>query len=343
MGSYNPSRPGQVLQAGDPLSMFLDIFSGEVMATFQTATVLDDKQRVRTIANGKSASFPAIGRTTASYHTPGAEITGSPINHNERVINVDQLLLSDVFIANIDEAMNHFDIRSPYAVELGQALARQYDEVIGRVIARAARTSATLPADGFGGNSGATASGATEFSDTNAATNAAILTNLIWKAIRKLDEQNIPSMERYIGVKPAQYYLFLANPSSGSAQTPLVVHKDIGGSGGIANGSFTMLGDAMVVKSNNIPSTDLSTSLLASETGGNSYAGDFSKTVALVWQKGAVGTVKLLDISSEAEYLVSRQGTLVVSKYAMGHGVLRPESSVEITTGAITDQDNLTP
>jgi hypothetical protein len=31
------------------------------------------------------------------------------MGHNERVISIDGLLISDAFIANIDEAMNHYD------------------------------------------------------------------------------------------------------------------------------------------------------------------------------------------------------------------------------------------
>ena len=46
--------------------------------------------------------------------------------------------------------------------------------------------------------------------------------------------------------------------------------------------------------------------------------------------KDAVATVKLMDLSVESEYQINRQGTLVVSKYAMGHNVLRPACAVSI-------------
>jgi hypothetical protein len=48
--------------------------------------------------------------------------------------------------------------------------------------------------------------------------------------------------------------------------------------------------------------------------------------------KGAVGTVKLMDLSAEAAYDIRRQGHLMVAKYAVGHGVLRPESAVELAS-----------
>ncbi len=51
---------------------------------------------------------------------------------------------------------------------------------------------------------------------------------------------------------------------------------------------------------------------------------------ALVINKDAVATVKLLDLSVETDYMVNRQGTLIVSKYAMGHNILRPAMAVAL-------------
>ena len=62
----------------------------------------------------------------------------------------------------------------------------------------------------------------------------------------------------------------------------------------------------------------------------NTYHGNFSTTVATVFHKSAIGTVKLMDLGMESEYDIRRQGTLMVAKYAMGHGVLRPEAAVGI-------------
>ncbi|MEM9726839.1 MAG: hypothetical protein AAF909_15475 [Pseudomonadota bacterium] len=37
-----------------------------------------------------------------------------------------------------------------------------------------------------------------------------------------------------------------------------------------------------------------------------------------------------MELGAEADYDLRRQGTLMVAKYAVGHGVLRPESAVEL-------------
>ena len=37
------------------------------------------------------------------------------------------MLIADTFIANIDEAKNHYDVRAEYSRLLGMALAKQFD------------------------------------------------------------------------------------------------------------------------------------------------------------------------------------------------------------------------
>ena len=63
---------------------------------------------------------------------------------------------------------------------------------------------------------------------------------------------------------------------------------------------------------------------------GAAYGGEGEKVRAIVMNKDAVATVKLLDLSVETDYMVNRQGTLIVSKYAMGHNILRPAMAVSL-------------
>ena len=104
---------------------------------------------VRSISSGKSATFPVMGRVDASYHTAGSEITGSDVNHNEKVITINDLLLSSVFLSNIEEAKNHWDVRSAYSAEIGRALAFTKDKHILQTIGQAAQASANVADTGY--------------------------------------------------------------------------------------------------------------------------------------------------------------------------------------------------
>ena len=68
----------------------------------------------------------------------------------------------------------------------------------------------------------------------------------------------------------------------------------------------------------------------ATQGGSTPQAVNLANYVALVAHPSAVGTVKLMDLATEMEYDIRRQGTLMVAKYAMGHAYLRPEAAVGI-------------
>jgi hypothetical protein len=124
MSNATVSRLGQANGTGDSDALFLKVFAGEVLGAFSETNVALSRTMVRSISSGKSAQFPATWKATASYHTPGTEIVGQVIKGNERVIVIDDLLISDVFIASIDEAKAHYDFRSEYSKQLGAALSR---------------------------------------------------------------------------------------------------------------------------------------------------------------------------------------------------------------------------
>lgn len=306
MANATVSRIGQINGAGDTKAIFLKVASGEVLAAFDRTTKFMDKHVVRNIASGKSASFPASGRASAHYHTPGVEITGEIIKHAERVITIDDLLISDKFIANYDEAMAHFDMRGEYTSQIGEALAQQFDRNVARNIALTAGMTATV--DGLPGGS----------TLTNAAfrTDGNVLADAFFQAAQLFDEKDVPESERFGGVKPAQYYLL--------AKTKDVINKDWGGEGSFASGSVVKIAEIPVIKTSNLPTTNDT----AEASIPAAYRGDFSKTAALFWHRSAVGTVKLVDLAMESEYDIRRQGTLLLGKYAVGHGGLRPESAI---------------
>ena len=124
MANANPSFVGQVNGSGAQDALFLKVFSGEVMTAFSEVCATETRHIVRSIASGKSAQFPILGKTVAVYHSPGTEILGAAIPANEQVITIDDLLIAPVFLSNIDEAKNHYDVRGPYAQEVGNEIGR---------------------------------------------------------------------------------------------------------------------------------------------------------------------------------------------------------------------------
>lgn len=315
MANATPSRLGQSNSVGGSYandnSLFLKKFGGEVMAAFAEANVMRPLHLVRSIENGKSAQFPATWKAASGYHTPGAELNGGQIiAHNERVITIDDLLLADTFIAEIDELKNHYDVREIYARELGYALARTEDKQLLQTAVLAARAATTVTG-GFAG---------TALTAAGYGTTAATLIAGIFAAAQTLDEKDVPEHDRFIALKPAQYYLLV--------QGSTAQNRDYAGSGSIQKGTLPEVAGISLVKTNHLP-----TSIIAAVTGEqNTYSGTFTTTVGVAWQRTAIGTVKLRDLKMESEYQIQRQGTLMVAKMLVGHGILRPECAVELKT-----------
>ncbi len=315
MVDQTPLRTGADNQGSDKRALFLKVYGGEVMTAFAENTKFRSRHKVRTIESGKSAQFPATGKKNAQYHTPGNFIQGTQMNVSERTINVDDLLIAPTFIANIDEAMQHYDLRSEYTRADGEALARVFDKNVARVGINAARSSATV-SDLPGGET---------IQNANFKTSASDLVTGFFDAAQALDEKDVPENERYGFLKPAQYYLVIQDKN--------VLNRDWGGEGSYARANLPVIADIDIVKTNNLPTSNISTS--DSDVYKSAYAGDFGVTAGLIMHPGSVGTVKLKDLSVDGPtYKEEYQGWLTVSKYAVGHGILRPESAVELRTGA---------
>jgi hypothetical protein len=296
--------------SGDADALFLKQFGGEVLTAFAEVNVMQGRHLVRTISNGKSASFPATWKIGSYYHVPGNEITGGTMNHGERVITIDDLLVAPAFIASIDEAKNHYDVRSIYTKETGNSLSNTFDKNVLQTLILTSREAATLT-DGFGGAK--IAGGADMVTNANSA-----LVSALYGAAQTLDEKDVPEAGRYAVFKPAQYYKLVLDDK--------VINRDFtdGSNGSVAKGKVFEVAGISIVKSNHLPTTVIN-------TGNTKYQGTFTDTIGVVAHPNAVGTVKLMDLATEGEYDIRRQGTLIVAKYAMGHGGLRPECAVELS------------
>lgn len=203
--------------------------------------------------------------------------------------------------------MNHYSVRGEYTAQAGFALAQTLDRNVAQVGVLAARASATVT----GGNGG------TVLEDASYRTDADALVQGFFDAGVALDEKDVPSSDRFAFVTPKEYGL-LVNSSSKA------IHRDYGGAGSIASGLILRINDIEIVKTNNLPQTNVA-------SGPVDYQGDFTNVASLVMHRSAVGTVKLISLTVGAEYELNYLGWLIVARLAVGHGILRPESAVELT------------
>ena len=330
MANLAVSRVGQANGAGDAKAIFLKVFSGEVLMAFKESTTMLDKHSVRTIASGKSAQFPKMGRSQGYYHVPGEELSVNSINHAETVITIDDLLVVPHAIAQIDELMNHYDVRSRYAQEIGNEAGQIFDNHViieGLLGARSANDLTELPGGFEYIDDNLKNDGGVAGSSDDAGVALALITG-IYQAAEKFDDNFVPDSDRYCALRPHEYYILVKEVQTNGFSA---INKDFGGEGSFAMGNVIHIAGIKIVKFPQLPKTNIASS------GTNTFHyGDFTKTVGFVWHTSAVGTVKLLGMQMESEWNLLRQSYILLAKYAMGHKVLRNEACVELKLNTLT-------
>lgn len=357
----DPSRLGQSNLTGDVDALFLKVFSGEVLATFEENNTMLPLTRVRTISSGKSAQFPVTGVAAAKYHTPGDSLFAdeqadgntylSNVKHAERVISIDGVLTSSAFLSDIDEAKNHYEVRSIYSTEIGRQLAYAADmNLIRTVIAGsvtntdrfgtvAGDTAAQIDSAYLGGSilvdgNASDANGIAEITgggDNDGTVEGADWVKSIFKMAELMDGKNVPSHGRFVLMPPTEYYKLITENTD-------AINRDYNpeGNGSVASGEVVSVAGVRILKSNHIPDSDETSAtnnhnsaLINNDVFDDSGVGygsfNFSNMIGIGFQTEAVGTVKLMDMAMESEYFMERLGTLLMAKYAMGHGILRNE------------------
>lgn len=316
------SNPGQKLSAGERDAFFMKVFSGEVLTAFARNTVMMSRHQVRTIDHGKSASFAVMGRTRAKYLAPGNSLDDQrkKFEHTEKVIAIDGLLTADCLITDIDDAMNHYDVRVEYSRQLGEALAQSADCAIINELANMAAKDATVPENipdnGTGADKVKGTGKSFEFATGLAISQSANYGNKIIEgllAARAAFTKNyVPMGDRYCLLTPEGYsalikalmpdsanYQALFDPNSGKLQTicgfevievPHLLNEGVDGKHTL-NAKYTDAG-----------------------------------LQGIVFHRSAVGTVKLKDLAMERARRAEYQADQIIAKYAMGHGGLRPEA-----------------
>ena len=347
--AYNNSR-----------DLLLKTFGGEVLKHFDEKFSLKDKIRTRTISGGKTAQFPGIGQAKAEHFVPGQEIVGQAMKTDEKTISINDFLVSSVFLNNIDEMLTHFEFRAEYSKQMAQALALTCERTLFQMAIRDARLGDQFNAAQVPGAPGVTATGAASGAGKgivdmeNAVTKhvgtgagAAELVTSAFEAAAYFDEHDIPMDGRHLYVSPRTYYSLI------NQNDKTIINSDFSA----GNGNY---GDAVVYKIagfNIVPTNHLAINGTAnSNTGpdsrtplnapngadagvptdgfGQDYAVDASDNLGLFMHTEGLGMVKLQDLTTESEYSVAKQGTLLVSKLLMGAATLRPDCLYEVRKAA---------
>ena len=318
---YTMTRPNSVNgnqsnAYGDKYATALKLFSGEVYNAFNDATIFKGLVRNYSLRGGKSKQFLMQGKLGAGYHTPGTPIMADDaLKANEKTILMDDLLISSQFIYSLDEILSQYSQRSEISKQIGEALAKFYDERIARVLAKGATEASVVTGEpgGFQVNIGA--------GNTN---DAQAIVDGMFESAAVLDERSAPQDGRCVVLSPRQYYSLISSVDTN------ILNREIGNSQGDMNsgkGLYSIAG-IRIYRSNVLASQyGKDATANAGITGeNNDYEVDNSALAGLVFHREAAGVLESVAPSIETtsgSFRVQYQGDLIVGKLAMGADTLR--------------------
>lgn len=296
----------------DKYATALKLFSGEVFTAFNNASIFKGLVRSYTLRGGKSKQFLLTGKLSAGYHTPGTPILGdTALKANEKTIVMDDLLVSSQFVYDLDEVLSQYSTRAEISKQIGEALAKHYDERIARVLDMASREASVVTGEpgGFEVKIGAS----NQY-------NAQAIVDGFFEAAAVLDERSAPQDGRIAVLNPRQYYSLISSVDTN------ILNREIGNTQGDMNsgkGLYSIAG-IRIYKSNNLPFMAAYNTAVTGEN--NDYTDTNATCAGLIFHREAAGVVEAIGPSIETtsgDFHVQYQGDLIVGKLAMGVGSLR--------------------
>ena len=285
----------------------IEIYYGSVLTAFDRKNIFLDLVTTKTIESGSSTAIPVIGQSSEgdiNTHVPGTDLEMGAIAVKERVIQIDALEYFALAVDKFEEKVLHFETRGELAKQAGEALAVKIDKAVAAELVLASQTSGTI-------------GGAAVQADGTEVVNAAIDTaaspklkgdamiESVFAAVAAMEEKDMHS-DVVLAVSPTTY--------SHLAQSD-AVNKDItsGDNGGINKGTVMEVAGIRIIKSNHLPA-----------------AQDGKNLKGIIFSAEAVAVVKLMDVTSEVNYLPKQLATLMTTYYSYGMGVLKPAGSCVI-------------
>lgn len=268
----------------------------------------------------KSAQFPIFGRADAAYLKPGKSLDDirQNIPTGEKIIVIDGLLTTSQMIPDLDEALSHFDVRSEYSKQMGEALALKMD---GAVLAEAAKMVVANKENLTGLGKGEIITkkiAAADIGVTEAEGKALVQALLEIKA--KMSNNYVPETERYVFMTPTARTALIASL--------VAINRDYGGVASITDANILRIAGFDIIECPHLTMGGAAKNDGLIQGEGHIFPEDYKDKCAFIaMHKSAVGTVKLRDLKLERARRAEYQSDMLAASYAVGHGGLRPEAA----------------
>lgn len=307
---FTISYQGQSNLADSTLALFKDRYVPELLAFRDSKCVMDDKVQRKSLTSGKSTTFPLLGRTTTSHHTPGDLIAGNAIAQAETKIEIDYPLIASVFVTEEDKAFNEMLLDGAYTQRLGSAMGKTEDQYRIRQACLAARASNDLTSE----------VGGSVINNVDDTTGEGIY-EAIKAGVQVFREKDVDE-DIFCLLDWARWNILFE-------YLPLI-NSDYKGQGNIAEGTLTKVAGANLLCSNNV---EYGTAITGTHQ--DRYNVDMTDTAALMFTRDAVAQADLMAYDLVIVPKPENMGTLMYTKQMYGVGKHDPRCALELSTTVV--------
>ena len=293
------------------------------IAAMERKNVFKETCTVETITAGFSHRFNVMGTgidTDVTSFALGADPDLTTLSVNKRDITVDRTLTSRKKIDNWEKKAANFDMVAAAVEQNAISMAIKIDKLVVNQFDLAMDAAQLLAEDGSGKvvqDSAGVVDNALIGTGTTSEAKGDALLEAIFASGSVLDGKDQVGKQRYFGCEPSMYDKLVLSQKG--------INKDYntGNNGSIADGNILTIDNVMIVKSNNIVTTGLTSQGVGKALEGKTLAGWF-------YTEDVVGITELIGVNTDEWEEKKEKAYYCDVEYAAGFGYLNPASLVAI-------------
>lgn len=316
------TRPGQVNQTGDTFALHVSQYAGHVEGTIERRSVLADWVQMRSVRGSSTFHNYAVGETALGVVVPGKAPEATGVDFNKASVTVDTLVYARNVTPLLDTFQTEYDARKEIGQEHGKKIAKFRDQAMFIQGAKAAmRTNsafydATTARDplGHGGGNVVTFAAGVDIQDPAKvyAKFGELETNMAKRDVIWADEG-------MIAVLDPDVFNALRNAEQ------IINGEYITADGTTKEGLVFKTYGIPVVRSNNLPRTNITGHFLSNARNNNAYDGDFTKLAGIVISPRALLAGETIPLETDVWYNKDFKSWYIDAHMAFGVGVNRAE------------------
>lgn len=303
-----------------PTSLLIEEYGGEVESQFAHSSIMRQYVKIRPVRGTDTIVNNRVGKTTLKKLTPGVRPPADNTPFGRIALTVDTVVLARDNRSMLNEFQTHFDARQELGEDHGKQMGKFFDEAFLIMAIKGALAAAPVLGDGTASKQSIGAGKNIVLTNAGDENDPDILAQAITDILVQMEEEEIPTDEIVVFVRPTRFQTLLNNNK--------LLNKDFStGNGDFAAGQMWSINGARIVKSARIPQTEITDHFLSNAQNGNAYdlTGIQTRAVAVLLHPKSLMAGETIPLSSDVYFDKIEKQWFIDSWLSFGVTVNRPD------------------